>query len=182
VGPDGTGAGSAPIKWPNPERGPLEIVIAYADVDGRWEPVGVQVVATDLSPITAVALRSLPWGRISSEARPGPMRIQYSSPDEIGGEPLTWGHDYGFSKPRRGRPPEYGPEHFAEVARVYREAYADNKAPTRAVARHFSVSHSAAGKWVARCRDLGLLPPTTRGKARVIPQKNQPSKARRSKR
>ena len=81
--------------------------------------------------------------------------------------PAAWA-----SKPTgRGRPPKYGPEHFEEVARVYRGAFARNRTPTRDVARHFDVTESAAAKWVTRCREMGLLPTTTRGKARVSDSK-----------
>ena len=70
-----------------------------------------------------------------------------------------------------GRPPMYGPEHFAKVASIYREAYAAGKTPTRVVARRFKTTEAAAAKWVAKCRTIGLLPPTTRGKARAGPSK-----------
>jgi hypothetical protein len=92
--------------------------------------------------------------------------------------------DYTATRRRGGPPPKYGPEHFAEVARVYREAYSNNRKPTRAVAQHFTrklrhgVSESAAAKWVFRCRNLGLLPQTTRGKARAV----EPSKRKRTRR
>jgi transposase len=49
------------------------------------------------------------------------------------------------------------------------------------VAAHFRVSETAAAKWVAKARKLGLLLPTTRGKARAV----EPAKrttARRKKR
>lgn len=155
------------IRWPHQKRGPLEITISWADVDGRWEPVATQVVALDLTPITALAVRRLPWGRITDAARPGPTEFGLSSKD-ADGEPLVYKHRVGFDQPRRGRPPKYGPEHFEEVARVYREAFAINRTPTRAVARHFETTSAAAAKWVARCRQLGLLPETSRGKARAI--------------
>jgi transposase len=48
---------------------------------------------------------------------------------------------------------------------VYRAAQLGGK-PTLAVEEHFVVSKSTAAKWVARCRRLGLLPPTLRG---VVP-------------
>jgi hypothetical protein len=63
----------------------------------------------------------------------------------------------------RGRPRQYGAEHFIEVARVYAEAWRKNRPPTTAVAKHFNVSPSAAAKQVARARDLGLLGETKKG-------------------
>jgi hypothetical protein len=71
-------------------------------------------------------------------------------------------------KRRGGRPPKYDLEHWQAVAQIYRDASAQsNRKPTRSVARHFKVTESAAAKWVAKCRDLGLLPKTTRGKVRA---------------
>ncbi len=38
--------------------------------------------------------------------------------------------------------------------------------PTKAVQEHFNVSKSLAAKWVSKCRnELGLIPPTTRGRS-----------------
>ena len=95
----------------------------------------------------------------------------------VGAGQVTWiGQEVTVKVTRRGgRPPKYGPEHWQDVARIYREAYekTPNRTPTRAVARHFSkvwkkqVSETAAAKWVARCRALGLLPKTTQGKPRA---------------
>lgn len=67
-----------------------------------------------------------------------------------------------------GRPPTYDATHFAQVAEVYIEAARAGQHPTAAVREHFTVSRSAAAKWVARCRDMGLLPPTERGKPRAV--------------
>jgi transposase len=55
-----------------------------------------------------------------------------------------------------GRPRLYDDEHFAEVARVYRE-HSGGPAPTKAVAESFQTSKATAAKWVARARDMGLL-------------------------
>jgi len=57
--------------------------------------------------------------------------------------------------------------HFEQVAAVYADAFAERRNPTATVRDHFHVSQSTATKWVARCRDFGLLPPTTRGRAAV---------------
>jgi transposase len=53
------------------------------------------------------------------------------------------------------------------VADIYRDALEHGEAPTSAVAAKFVVSKSAAAKWVAKCRKLGLLPPTTQGRSIV---------------
>jgi hypothetical protein len=159
-----------PIRWPDKKRGPWELRITWEDVEGRWEPVGTQISRIDGAPITAEGLRSLRWGSITDQARPGPMRTGVSYVEE-GERVSVWGPMIGWDQSRRGRPPLYGPEHYAEVARVYRAAFAENRTPTRIVARHFKVTPTTAAKWVARCRELGLLPPTSRGKARIHSEK-----------
>ena len=61
----------------------------------------------------------------------------------------------------RGRPRQYPPEHFVEVAEVYKAAWNDgDRHPTRAVAKKFGVSDSTAAKWVARARADGALEQT----------------------
>jgi transposase len=64
---------------------------------------------------------------------------------------------------RRGRR-AHPPEHYAEVAEVYRTAYRLQQSPTQAVADQFKVEKSTAAKYVARARERGLLPQTSRGK------------------
>lgn len=56
------------------------------------------------------------------------------------------------------------PDLLERVAEVYR-ANIDN-APTTAVRRAFLVGERQASSYVRRCRDAGLLPPTTPGKKR----------------
>lgn len=58
----------------------------------------------------------------------------------------------------------YPPEHFADVARVYRSNVEGGR-PTLSVADAFGVGKSTAAKWVARARSLGYLAPTTKGRA-----------------
>jgi hypothetical protein len=71
------------------------------------------------------------------------------------------------SKPR-GRPKgrKHSDDHWPKVAECYIEARRNGFPPTSAVAAAFEVAHSTAANWIAHCREAGLLPPTTRGKAR----------------
>jgi len=83
----------------------------------------------------------------------------------------------GKSKPwptrskTRGRPTKHTPEHWAEVAEVYKNALARGWDPTAEVSVHFvgptgePIAYSTAATWVNRCRSKGLLPPTPKGKA-----------------
>lgn len=78
---------------------------------------------------------------------------------------LAWAREPGT----RGRPPAYEPAFYARVAEAYSRARAEHRPPTKAVAESRELggprSHSAAAKLVARARRMGLLPPTTKGRA-----------------
>jgi hypothetical protein len=56
--------------------------------------------------------------------------------------------------------------HYEKVAETYRAALEIGEHPTQRVAAAFQVSKSTAAKYVAHCRkpEVGLLPPTTRGR------------------
>lgn len=54
-------------------------------------------------------------------------------------------------------------ERLQLVARIYREAYAAGGKPTTAVAEHFGLTVGGASNLVSRARDIGLIPPTSRG-------------------
>jgi hypothetical protein len=73
------------------------------------------------------------------------------------------------SETKRGRMPGprvsgLGSLHWKAVAEVYRDALERGDPPTQAVKAKWKVSKSAAAKWVAKCRALGLLPATSRGR------------------
>lgn len=63
---------------------------------------------------------------------------------------------------RARRPRKLDRSFLVRVADVYRENIA--KAPTKAVAETFSVSHRTAASYVKQARDMDLLPPTTKGR------------------
>jgi hypothetical protein len=81
------------------------------------------------------------------------------------------------SKPR-GRPKgtdTYSPQHWEQVAEVYREARNNGTTggPTIAVSEHFHIEYSTAATWISRCRTKGFLPQTTPGKAAAGPSKKR---------
>lgn len=102
--------------------------------------------------------------RAAGEAPQGPQ------PDDPGGDRrLSDGATeraalYEKAGGRGGRPKQYDDAHWAEVATTYTRAFNAGNTPTTAVARKWSVNPSTAGKWVAKCRALGLLVPTTQGR------------------
>lgn len=181
---------TSPIRWKGKD-GTYEVVLRFAPVDGRMECVGVDVEAVPRGTrvVTAVALHSIPLGKLIEKRRPKVIwkgqevsirvtpatvaaKASVPTPTVLVGHTFTKAPTFpqGQVTRRVGRPPKYGPEHWQKVARIYQEAWSKNRTPTRAVARHFKVSETAAAKWVARCRALGLLPKTTRGKARAVVQ------------
>jgi hypothetical protein len=161
-----------PFPWPR-KSGPYEVTLRFEWIDGRWECVSIHLDAIDAagrkpSTITSSLLRQLPLRRFISQVV---TFKQAWTLEDVDGTTYTVERDYTALGPKGGRPPKYGPEHFVEVARVYREAYGERRRPTRAVAKHFKTTPAAAAKWVARCRSLRLLPKTSRGKASVEPRR-----------
>lgn len=147
-------------------RGDYEVTLHYRRGYERQECVGIDVRAVsrtaqgnNLTPIIASAFRALRIGELIDKHRP----IEIVTVDTPGEEPVVI---VLGKRGRGGRPPLYDWSHWVAVTNAYRNAYAAGKTPTRAVARRFKVAPSTAAKWVARCREFGLLPPTTRGRAR----------------
>ena len=65
------------------------------------------------------------------------------------------------SKRKRGRPPKYTTDDLKRVADTYLQTWqSGSSAPTKAVREAFGYSASQAEKLVAKCRRLGLIPPT----------------------
>jgi hypothetical protein len=164
---------AVPMRWPDDE-GDLEVAVHLAVVEGRAEPVGLELRVAPghpPRPITTYDLRGLRLAEIVAEAR---KRVAGALFAPVGDEdwdatPWAGGLEGAWAPAGRGRPPLYGPDHYLEVARIYREAFAIGIPPTLAVGRRFVVTKSTAAKWISKARALGLLPPTTRGRARVVP-------------
>jgi hypothetical protein len=161
----------------------------FRAVGGRLECVGLQLGqgrgALDEPPIPASLLgRGLRWGSLISAARKGAadlasamqlLRTYHLRAVDGQGQPLP---DYdafversaglaGAALPRRGRP-DLGDDHYREVARVYREAWArGDRAPTVAVAEAFSIRKTTAAKWVVVARRRGYLGPAVPRRAGI---------------
>ena len=179
------------------DRGPWWVYLRFGEVAGRIECIGVEVMGNpdgkDQAPLTALAVRRLPVGRLVDRAR-REYRERLQAASGLDPSPGDWNPDTPqeerqpildqlragirarlplvereFASERKGRPSLYGPEHFARVVEVYLKTLSAGGNPTAEVARRFGVTRSAAAKWVARAREMGLLPPTTRGRAGAIP-------------
>jgi hypothetical protein len=75
---------------------------------------------------------------------------------------------------RRGRPPGkvHSPEHWQRIAEMYREADRAGRNPTKEIYERLieagdDVAYSTVATWIARCRQMGMLPKTTKGKAKA---------------
>jgi transposase-like protein len=75
--------------------------------------------------------------------------------------------DLPASFPRRRPGPKGHPrEHFEMVARAYRRALAEAPgAPVKTLAKQLHASEATVRRWIQRARDMGLLGPSTAGKA-----------------
>lgn len=117
--------------------------------EGRFEAQEVHVKGHNGEPVTGEVLRKIPVermlrGRLARQALP-------DRPDRK----LSWPEFFG----------EAVEDDLREVAAVYRLAFAAHQPPVKAVAEHFGIPASTAGKKVMAARKAGFLPPTTRGKA-----------------
>lgn len=160
---------------PTPDR-PWTIRVTYVRIGGRPAVGAVEIYAVDpeaireavpgwpalayrppgTHPVTSVGLR-LPLGSMLARyvhGRRKTPRVVAPAVSDAG------------SLRGPGRPPVYSREHFENVADIYREALAEGRPPTQAVATRFGVSASAAAKWVATARyTWGLLPRTSKGRS-----------------
>lgn len=174
--------------WPDEGKGPYRLALHFAVVEGRLECVGLEVGHRSearmefgpdsfaLKPITSTLLRDIRLGELVERYIQDPnfeWRLEHDAAateylpefEEImtrASQVLETLVSAKQKKPR-GRP-ALPPEHYVDVARIYTEAYQRGLKPTKAVQEELSVSKSTAAKWVSRCRELGLLPLTRRGK------------------
>lgn len=183
------------FRWPD-DDGDLEVTLHFAEGEGRGECIGVdlrtfrwagdpypprKLPGSEPRPLTTADLRGLRLGELVERGRASVFRALTEPSRDAEWDEAPWaaGQLEPWQPRGRGRPPLYGPEHFAEVARVYRDAFARGRKPTRAVAQRFSVTQATAAKWVARSRQMGYLPPTARGRARAAAPRKPAARRRR---
>jgi hypothetical protein len=176
--------------WPDERKGPLAVSFHWAEIAGRAECVGIDIRTfveeppprklrttgpAGLQPVTASGIRRIPLTRLMDRAREAKGTASYLTAKRLKyvtekARARAREHLPLFEKPPRkgrgGRPPEYDRAHFEQVAKIYRKAPTAKR--TKAVADFFTVSSSAAAKWVRRARDMGLIeePPAKRTRPR----------------
>jgi hypothetical protein len=168
------------IRWPDEADGPWVVTM-------NWREDAGSVVCTGLSldllperppqPVTATRMRELPVARIISAAREerfdeagGRFAEAYDSGQDIDVDPhIVDGARASaepWAEPRLGRPVNLDGSHYRAVAQAYSSALAAGKSPLVAVERQWTVPRPTASRWIAAARSAGLLPPTSRGRAR----------------
>jgi len=167
---------SDPILWPEDEPR-WSVTFEWGVIHGRAAPTAIHVESIDHDEaVTATLMRELPIAGLASEAstkradraaskakaaadRRGRTQSKAMRAVLEFAEQLAHNEEEMFrGGPRRGRPPKSLDE-LVEVARTYIAALETRQPPTKAVQKRFQVSHGTAGKWVARCREIGLLGP-----------------------
>jgi hypothetical protein len=134
-------------NWPDAD-GPWQVTFDWKVIDGRIECVAVSVAARgEDMPVTPGVLRDL---RLGERIRKGRAQI---TQDAAAGTPA-----YRVAGLRRSTR-----ERLEEVARVYREAFAANQPPAKAVEERLGLTQGRASSLIARAREVGMLPPTSRG-------------------
>ena len=122
---------------------PISATVEEDDKTGALRCVGLTIGGGYSDDITTVGVRSVSVPDVMAK-----VRQELGPPDVSDGSRFV------------GR--YYDLDHYKAVARVYLAA---DTAPSRSVATHFDLTRTAAKKQVARCRALGLLRPTTPGRA-----------------
>ncbi len=128
---------------------PWLVQVRVANPLERPEVVGLRLEARDDAlladvVVTSERLRSLPLRQIR-EAAFATCRLDFPEAFQAIGK-----------VERTGKQP-WPDEHFAQVAKVYRQAVAVGRPPLKEIAQHWKVSRPMAAKYVRRARELGLL-------------------------
>lgn len=181
------------IQWPDPTHGPWAATVHWREIDGRLECIGLNIwhgttVGGDSmpdrtpTPITATNLREARLHDLLAAGRRKFVEERLQITRQAPAHAPAEGRGLIVADRRRvkraapglkmGRP-SYSMDHWERVAAFYREAYLTSPNPTADVALEFSVNHSTAAKWVARCRKLQLLPKTTQGKSKAVDKRGE---------
>ena len=157
---------------------PFEVTVTWQEINDKPTPVAVEMRSRSGQPVTGEVWRSVrvahcvKWSRhyLGWVARLAAKSLRDQGRDAARVEQVG----KAFRRPpgKAGRPPSFGQEHFAEVARVYQAAVASgSRRPVRDVAVHMERTNpeddrytgatrsgnTAAKGWVARARALGLI-------------------------
>lgn len=149
-------------RVPDADSGPWMLTMYWQTIDGRRECVGMKVASFKTRAEAAEEPPGMEMPEVGQVLTPGLVR------DLKIGERLREARASfeRFERTVATKPPglrQSTYERLQLVARIYREAYAADGKPTSAVAAHFGLSVGGASNLVSRARDVGLIPPTSRG-------------------
>lgn len=156
----GTWTDSNGMRW--------RYALTWEPVDGRIECTRLELAALDGQPVTSSALRAFPIGAFLARGRRKQRDLALWVADAVPGrraEALAQATAWSAARDGQPGPKGYAPKHYVKVAEVYRREALVGGRPRLAVAEHFTVTPSAAAKWIAKARAMGLLPPGRKGKA-----------------
>lgn len=142
----------------------------------EYRPVKLRPATGDLPEVTSTLLRQLPLeglrdsARRAARAQAAFAALEAAATDTIRARAEKLAEAYTQERKGSGGRPPLPLSHFEEVARVYRAA---TSKPTKAVAAHFDRSPATAAKWVMRCRQLELLPPTAKADTKATTERKR---------
>jgi hypothetical protein len=141
-----------------PADQPLSATVHMHIHDGLAVCDRVEVERRDGEPLTAQAIRTVPFGQLITEApqvaamarRSGPIRVGDRAGDHVG--------ERALQRVREAVTRKAGiPVDLADVRDVYRAALVAGRPPTAEVADAFNMSPRTASRRVADARAAGLL-------------------------
>lgn len=167
-------AGQQFVRWPDRLRGPWEVRVVWADVDGTTVPVGLTVQSYSRAPdggvlavraddrnpdapaaITRDLFKRLPVAQVLEDLREqaagwaqmvhAPGVSGPTASDKERADRYAEGLAASRPQPRRRRQRDRPPEFYAEVARLYRDALREGGTPARAPAVYVQDGLTAAG-------------------------------------
>ena len=158
-------------RWPDEDSGPLWVGLHCNERAGRTRFVGIELwteapgaARRSLGPEADPSEDLLPWpptGIRTVDLRAlhlGPLLDRFREALRGADDPVMAQAAESLAVTSGGRPRAYEPAHYGQVAGVYLKAVREGRGdPTKAVAERWSVSTSAASKWVAHARTDGLL-------------------------
>lgn len=176
---------SRSLLWPHPTAGPWLVRVWWREQRGVPIPVGLAITSwsevdgadvrealpradseRELPRITAALLRSLPVGAVVAGTRPRGRTPDVEDASANGVRSADPSDRLGaIPGPQRPAREPARDDHYRAVAAVYAAALRAGRSPTRAVQEHYSTGKSTAASWVARARQRGFLPTTTRGRS-----------------
>lgn len=151
--------------WPHVDNGPLWIGVRWSMMDGRWECVGLSIdfaPGARVRPLLTNDLRGITMGALLERAGRALSEDLLNTYRDPHAEDRFAHYVDGLIE---ATPKHSGSRPLDEAARIYSDAYSQGDPPRKAVADAYGLKPGTAAKWIADCRELGLLGRTKQGRA-----------------